>query len=263
MNRVRQLISDFVGLARVLGLAPAFRWLAMVGFKSAEIRKQGNLQPADLAMGEGPFLVKYSPQVQFQVKGRGVVTGIREMYVRDNYLRRGLLKIDEGDQVLDLGANIGNFTTLALAHGERTTVIAVEPSRTLNEQCAVSLSLNARFTGRSQLVRAFVGNMGKVQQETLTDSSYSDAEFLTEDQLLARAPLEQIDFLKCDIEGGEFALLSQTSRILKMTKKIAIEIHSFAGNVESLVTTLADSGFEILHIERSADGTATVLGRRR
>jgi FkbM family methyltransferase len=262
VNRVRQLISDFAGLARLLGLVPAFRWLAMVALKSAEIQKQGNLQPADLAMGDGPFLVRYSPHVQFHVKGRGVVTGIREMYVRDNYLRGGLLEINEGDRVLDLGANIGNFTTLALAHGKRTTVVAVEPSRTLSEQCAVSLSLNEGFTGRAERVRAFVGNMGKVQQEALTDPSYSDAEFWTEDQLLARAPLEQIDFLKCDIEGGEFALLSPSSRILKMTKKIAIEIHSFAGNVESLITTLAESGFQILHVERSSDGTATVLGKR-
>lgn len=184
------------------------------------------------------------------------------MYVRDVYLRNGLLTIEDGDVVVDLGANMGNFTNLALAHGKNVRVVSVEPGCRLNEAYKKSVALNDGFIERTQLVRAFVGKMGAVQDCMLEDEQYRGVGWISEDELITSLQLSKIDFLKCDIEGGEFGLLHPGSKLLQMTRKIAIEIHQFAGDVDGFIKMLIAQGFELKSIQREPDGSATVLGIR-
>ena len=58
------------------------------------IAKRGDLQSADRAMGNGPFKIilrRYG--CSFMISGPQAFSGIREMYVRDVYLRSGWLSI--------------------------------------------------------------------------------------------------------------------------------------------------------------------------
>jgi FkbM family methyltransferase len=262
MRMLRKLFGDFFGLVRVLGPFLAMKWAIMVVLNFTGIAKARNLQLADQAMGEGPFEVRFSPNVRFRIGGSGAFSGIREMFVRDTYLRHGLLSIEEGNVVVDLGANMGNFTNLALAHGGSVRVISVEPGRDLNGSYRKSLALNTSFGDRAQLFRAFIGAMDAKQAEMLTDPQYIGAEWISEDQLISDAGLTRIDFLKCDIEGGEFALLHAKSKLLAMAQKIAIEVHSFAGDVEKFLQMLVGEGFTLVCIQRDPDGTVTALGKR-
>src|SRR4051812_49591430 len=127
MRMIRQLVSDFLGMWRVCGAIVALRWLWQVLRHLGECRRRRDLQPADLAMGTGPFRVRLGKS-QAKVAGAGIVTGIREVWVRDCYLAGGFLAIGDGDVVVDLGANIGTFTMLALGHGQNVRVVAVEPN---------------------------------------------------------------------------------------------------------------------------------------
>jgi len=113
----KKLFGDFFGLSRILGPYFALKWASMILVHFPSILRRKDLQPADQAMGKGPFHVHFRSGVDFRIIGNGVISGIREIYVRDVYLRYGLLTIEDGDVVLDLGANMGNFTNLALAHG--------------------------------------------------------------------------------------------------------------------------------------------------
>lgn len=262
MGFLRKLFGDFFGLVRVLGLLLALKWAAMILLNAWGIFRARNLQLADLAMGEGPFLIRFSSNVHFRICGFGAFSGIREMYVRDTYLRHGLLNIEDGNVVLDLGANMGNFTNLALAHGRSVRVISVEPGRDFNNTYKKSLALNAGFLDRVRLLRAFIGSMEEKQEKLLNTPQYLGAEWICEDQLISQAGFERIDFLKCDIEGGEFGLLHPGSKILAMAQKIAIEVHSFAGDVEKFLIMLADEGFTLSYIQRDPDGTVTALGQR-
>ena len=258
----KKLVGDFLGLVRVLGPFNALKWAAMVLRNFRGIARARNLQLADRAMGEGPFKVCYSPNVCFQIVGSGAFSGIREMYVRDTYLRHGLLTIEDGDVVLDLGANMGNFTNLALGHGRSVRVVSVEPGRDLNDSYRRSLALNVGFVDRAQLFRAFIGTKDAKQEEMLVDPQYAGAEWIGEDQLITQAGLERIDFLKCDIEGGEFDLLNPESKLLKMARRIGIEVHHFAGDVEKFMTMLVEQGFQLKYVQRDPDGTVTVIGSR-
>src|SRR6202007_75251 len=140
----------------------------------------------------------------FKIAGPCCINGIREMYVRDVYLRGGWLNFDQNDTVLDLSANMGNFTNMALAIEPTVKVIAVEPNIVLNEVFERSVGLNPGHLTRTTLIRAILGD----PCDTIDgDADYVGAAQLTEGQLLERINLPRIDFIKCDIEGGEFKLL--------------------------------------------------------
>jgi hypothetical protein len=187
------------------------------------------------------------------VWGESAVSSIREMYVRNVYLHNRLLQIRDGDVVVDLGANMGNFTNLALAHGSKVRVIAVEPNEELNQIFEQSVGQNPGHRERVQLIRAVLGDCGPL--------SFS-APAKTEAELIEAGCIERIDFLKCDIEGGEFELLKPESRLLAMTRSLAIEIHAFAGDVESFVQMLIEAGFSIRSRSDAPDGSCTVLAAR-
>lgn len=261
MSRLGKLLRDVSGLARILGFSFAVRWLAAIARCGRSILRTRNLQGADRLMGTGPFDVRYRNSVQFRIRGVGAFSGIREMYVRDTYLHGGVLEIEPGDRVLDLGANMGNFTSLALAHGA-SRVIAVEPSSELNAEMWSSLALNPGFAERVCLCRVFLGAPSGRHLPLSDDPAYQGVPWVSEEQLISDAGIDAVDFLKCDIEGGEYELLKPGSRLLSMARKLAIEIHAFAGDVERFIGMLRTQGFSILYIQRDPDGTATVLARR-
>jgi hypothetical protein len=58
LSMLQKLATDFLGLARVCGVLTASRWIVFVGRHFPDIVREGNLQPADKAMGEGPFTVR-------------------------------------------------------------------------------------------------------------------------------------------------------------------------------------------------------------
>jgi hypothetical protein len=66
-----------------------------------------------------------------------------------------------------------------------------------------------------------------------------------EDQFLERCKLTEVGFLKCDIEGSEYALLGPSSRILDISRQIAIEIHKRAGDHQAFIENLVAKGFEV------------------
>lgn len=264
MNKLVKLVGDLLGLIKICGLAIALKWLFQVLLHFSSIMKNGNLQPADRAMGLGPFevtLKRYN--CRFKITGEEAFSGIREMYVRDVYLRNGWLTIKPHDTVVDLGANMGNFTNMALAIDPTVRVISVEPNIFSNGVFNKSVGLNAGHLARVTLTRAFLGQANPKSKALVAgDENYADAEWLTENQLIERMNIQSIDFLKCDIEGGEFGLLTTESKLLAMTKALAIEVHAFAGDVTKFMADIESCGFIIGPVQTAPDGTATFLAKR-
>lgn len=265
MNKFVKLVGDFLGLIKVCGLAIALKWLFQVLLKLSSIMKKGNLQPADRAMGMGPFevtLKRYNRR--FKITGEEAFSGIREMYVRDVYLRNGWLTIKPNATVVDLGANMGNFTNMALAIDPTVRVISVEPNVLSNEVFKKSVGLNAGHLDRVTLIRAFLGQANAKTKELIaTDGNYAGANWLTEQQFIERANIQSIDFLKCDIEGGEFGLLTPDSKLLAMAKVLAVEVHAFAGDVAKFMADVESCGFIIGPVQKDPDGTSTFLAKRQ
>lgn len=264
MQMIRKLASDFTGLWRICGPAVALRWLLQVSIHVPTILRSRSLMVADNKMGHGPFTVQLRRYgARFRIQGPNAFSGIREMYVRDQYLSDGWLAIPPDALVVDLGANMGNFTNLALATHPTVHVVSVEPSAALNAAFENSLSLNPDHRQRAKLIRAFIGTpTKKIIDVIATEPAYSGAPWISEDELLGQLKGRPVDFLKCDIEGGEFGILTDSSKLLQRTRQIACELHSFAGDVQSIVNTLTRLGFTLRTTVLEHDGSCVVVGKR-
>ena len=73
---------------------------------------------------------------------------------------------------------------------------------------------------------------------------------MSEEDLIKLTEIRQIDFLKCDIEGSEFGLLHEGSKLLQITSQLAIELHTNVGDAKQFEMMLRRTGFEtkIVHV---------------
>jgi FkbM family methyltransferase len=260
MNYLKIILKDARGIATRCGWPVALRWLWCVLATLPACMRSHNLQPADLRMGNGPFLVSRNG-ARAKLAGQQVFSGIREIWVRDVYLKNDYLRISPGALVVDLGANLGNFTSLALAQHGDVRVIAVEASRSLANNIRESAVLNG-WADRVAVKRAFLGLATKSQLGVAANPDYEDARYLSEREFLDEFDIRHVDFLKCDIEGSEFFLLDPSSKLLHITRNLAIEIHAWGGSVQRFLDHLRQIGFEIGVLAQDATGTCIALCKR-
>lgn len=124
--------------------------------------------------------------------------------------------------------------------------------------------MNSGHAERAVLIKGFLGTPGDKQISIIAEdpTNYADVPWITEDALIRMGKIVKIDFLKCDIEGGEFDLLSEKSRLLEMTRSLAVEVHAFAGDVEKFAQNLIDKGFTIRSRADASDGSTVILAAR-
>jgi FkbM family methyltransferase len=236
------LVSDFLGISRVSGIFVALRWALCVALTLPANLKTRNLMAADRKMGMGPFNVSHAIG-KAKLVGFQAFSGLREIWVRDVYARNDFLQIPDGGLVVDLGANMGNFSAMALAANKTARLVAVEPSRGIREKWRKTMAING-FQDRATLCENFVGVFTAKQQADFdTDPNYKGVGTLSEAEFLSTYGIDQIDFLKCDIEGSEFFMIEPESRILDITNRLAIEVHDFGGDVQKFLDTLKQRGF--------------------
>jgi len=260
MNAFLKIAADAAGISRVCGVPVAARWLMLTVIKLPAVLKSRNLQPADRGMGDGPFKARRA-RSRAILTGSQVFSNLREIWVRDVYLKDDFLSVPRDAVVVDLGANLGVFTALALAQNDSARVIAVEPSLTLLESLRKCVSANG-WSERLTPIRAFIGNFTETQKAALRQGSdYADAPTISEAELISRSAITKIDLLKCDIEGSEFFLLDPDSRLLSMTDRLAIELHKWGGDIQVFLSHLTRIGFEIGSVEW-AGGCCIALCRR-
>jgi len=240
-NNARIIATDFSGLWRVCGPGVAFRWLWAIVLNFGRIRRAGNLQTADVALGEGPFRVRLRGSSAL-VRGDQVVSGIREIWVRDTYLG-DFLTLADGAKVVDLGANRGIFTALALGYGPNVKVVAVEADPNECERFRQNVAVN-EAESRVDLINAFAGGTTKYQDGLKSSDRAATVPFVTEEQILAHLGGGPVDLVKCDIEGSEFAILANAGPLLAATQQFTAELHPDCGDVPAAIEQLKQMGFD-------------------
>ncbi|MHB9011050.1 MAG: FkbM family methyltransferase [Ignavibacteriaceae bacterium] len=180
-----------------------------------------------------------------------IFSGIREIWIRNVYLKDGFIKIPDAGVIIDLGANVGTFTMLGLANSNRAYVISVEPNAELNRMFLKQINYN-NFGERVNLQRFFIGLHSSKQTEMLKNPSTANAKFISQKEFIEINNLKKIEFLKCDIEGSEFEFIKDTS-LLQITDQLAIEIHDFAGNRTEFISKLKLLGFIIGPIKNDSE----------
>jgi FkbM family methyltransferase len=256
----RTVWSDLKGLYRVCGLGVALRWLLMILLHLPRCLRTRRLNSADLAMGEGP-VTAWRGGVPARLPGRWAVAHLREIWVRDQYLQSGFLHIPPDGLVLDLGANRGVFTALALACGPGVRVVSVEPLQEALPYLQQMLQLN-HWESRVRVGKIFVGGTGELQRQILAEQPEMAETFISEEELIRRFDLRHIDLIKCDIEGSEYELFTPHSRLLDLTDQIAIELHGDAATRDRFMEMLRARGFTQMRVSSRSDSDCIVSAKR-
>lgn len=262
---LKKIASDFKGIREVFGTGVALRWLGQIVMHARQCLKTRRLNAADLSMGEGPFVARRKGTTGPSAKllGAWSFALAREIWVRDVYLGGGHFRLEPGATVLDLGANRGVFTARALTEQPAANVIAVEPRRSDCGLLRRLVDLNG-WRDRVRICNCFLGGVTEWQERLLSQEQeeYGGVPFLDEAGFLQTNGVTRIDFLKCDIEGSEYTLLTPGSRMLAITRQLAMELHDFAGDRNQFLDMLRQVGFEVV-IYRESPGDCIVHAWRR
>jgi hypothetical protein len=70
--------------------------------------------------------------------------------------------------------------------------------------------------------------------------------------LFRKHHMDQVDFLKMDIEGSEFALFEDHEAWLPRVKAMSMEIHLDYGSVDGVLQLLRNNGFEVYYQNRAS-----------
>ena len=139
-------------------------------------------------------------------------------------------QINDGDVVVDLGANVGFFSVRSAEKASK--VIAVDGSPE-SYSCLVE---NCKDLDNVLTLNASI--LPKNGKQTWLWSKKGNPLRMTIEELMELYGLEKIDFLKCDIEGGEYELFnSLTPAILSKIDRIAIETHFEEENINFFLPT--------------------------
>jgi FkbM family methyltransferase len=182
------------------------------------------------------------------------------------------LEIRRGDSVVDVGANIGLFSLLAVYRGAGV-VTAFEP----HPQTARWLAENTAglpVTVRQAAVIA-AGATASLSLSPDSDTRHSTAvqqppvDHRPEVLEVAAVPLVAAiepgcDVLKLDCEGEEFALIhAAPPEVLHRVRTIVGELHEYAGDVGEMQRTLDAAGFDFHRHPGMAPGLSMFLAHRR
>jgi FkbM family methyltransferase len=190
----------------------------------------------DAAFGE-TFAVRHEGLLlHLQQTSFGVV---REIFGRECYCSAAELKSCR--RILDLGANAGVFGLFALVSTPEATVQLVEAQSKLMPALRDNMLRNG-FTDRVEFENALVGGehnewtrLLRMRQPELRDFSITD--------YLARTG--ECDYLKCDIEGAEYAFFGGDLSWLAKVRRIALEYHGSWGQGRRLGERLHAAGHTV------------------
>jgi FkbM family methyltransferase len=171
--------------------------------------------------------------------------------------------LPEHPVVVDVGANIGQFTFFCRHYLQAQRVVSVEPIK----ECLGLLQANAEAP--SDCYNCLVSNADGVKEffrcsrstqlsSSIRDGeeSYAQGEFIASQRLadlVRRAGLERIDLLKVDTEGSEYDVLRSGEEVLEQVGMILVEMsvsRTAEGNIFKTGSFLNDRNFELVAVER-------------
>ncbi len=165
--------------------------------------------------------------------------------------------------IIDIGANIGTFTTFAAYRSPRARIISVEPEPGNLAMLRKNIERNG-LQQRVTVVPAAIGGTDGTVTLHITDKSsgghslyhrYGNTRDVQVPMISLGSLMQQhgtttCDYLKLDCEGGEYeALYALSSDELKRIRFMAVEYHHFSDNPrhtpDALQAHLREHGFTV------------------
>ncbi|HEU4822679.1 MAG TPA: FkbM family methyltransferase [Nitrososphaeraceae archaeon] len=178
-----------------------------------------------------------------------------------------------GDIVIDVGAAFGFYTILASKRvGQQGKVVAIEPQpdsfEMLNRNIRLNKLANTRtlnYAVSSKKTTLKLYSTYSVIQERARQNlqSYIEVRADTLDDLLRRVGIDRVNWIKIDVEGAEYEVLTGAKEILYASKPISIlvEIHG-KDTYEPVIELLKSNNFNIEFEKTYDNGEKHVLARK-
>lgn len=249
MNSVKRLIEEYGAMGRILSFRDTIALAAATVKAAPEILKTKRLTALDSAMSRDLRLSYRRRSVAIPVAaidryladhgGDNPTFGnVREMYAVDCYLRRLNVPQPLGT-VLDLGANRGMFSLLALAALDADRAIGVEPSSKYEPVMRTLLEANRLNPDRAIRYNRFIASPSREKQDPFRNVSVQT--------ICAEHGLTSIGLLKMDIEGHEKDLFSEPEWLTGVDS-LAMELHHGVADLTEIPRALARYGFEYIPV---------------
>ena len=251
MNAVTRLLTEYSALGKILQPGDLISMLMATAANAPAILRSRKLTALDAAMSRN-MTVKYSgvrivmplADVDAILAGKNdnpTFGNLREIYARDCYLEHLRLSNPQRN-VLDLGANRGMFTLLALAALGAETAVGIEPVEHYSQTLKLLLDANGIRPERAPRYAKFISSPSV---ET-TDPSRN----ISIQTILRHQKLERFNLIKMDIEGHEKTVFSEPEW-LSSVDNITMELHPhFVGDLSLIPQALEHYSFKYRHIDQ-------------
>ena len=168
---------------------------------------------------------------------------LKEVFIFDFY-RSNLIR--KNDVVLDIGATVGEFSVLASKKvGKKGKVIAIEPN--IEDYKILKLNIKRNYCENVVPLNLGVGNKFGEEEITFWGKTFKFP-INTLENILNELNIQEIDFIKMDIEGFEIDVISNSMDIVKQAGVLSLECH---GTKEKLDKILQPHGFSFIPITYS------------
>ncbi len=202
--------------------------------------------------------------VEFIIRSAMDVWSVKEAFLDRFYERFGTL-VQDGWNIVDIGAGIGEFTLLVAKKHPVNPVFAFEPFHESYNLLKANLELN-QVDNVKAYEMAVWSEAGYVRLDSTPGEPSqfisSEADASTQDpenqhlvvpaislaDVFSRLGLERCDLLKLDCEGAEYPILLNTpSTVLKKIDRIILEYHDNVGKNthHKLEKFLSDHGYQV------------------
>jgi FkbM family methyltransferase len=177
--------------------------------------------------------------------------------------------INKGDTIIDIGANLGYYSFLfAKWTGKTGNVFAIEPVKIFNKifvekvKKMSNITLYSYALGSEEKTVELVSSthVGYLRTglphiyDQKKDGAIETQEFRFETQMkkpsLLFNDLEKIDYIKCDIEGFEYVVLSEMKEVIRKHKpKVQVEV--WGNNEEKVLALFNELGYSPYKLHKS------------
>jgi len=166
------------------------------------------------------------------------------------------VSVSEGDFVIDVGANVGEFSCAVSPRAG--AVLAIEPDPMVQEalrcnvECAQNVTMSQVALSDSDGTSDFYVSSKDADSSLFEPTDFSEViPVVTRclDTIVEERNIERVDFLKLEAEGWEPEILAGAKHTLSLTKKVAVdagpERHG-ATTIDAVEKHLSEAGFTVV-----------------
>lgn len=250
MNAALRILTEYSALNRVLERRDMFSVAMATVANTPEILRTRKLTALDAAMSRNMTIHFDNSEIAVPVadidhilaarNDNPTFGNVREIYARNCYLQN-LRPKTPLRAVLDLGANRGMFSLLALVALGAETAVGVEPTPVYESVFRLLLESNHISPTRAPRYLKFVSSPSVERQNP--DQNVSIQTILTEQKI------DRFNLVKMDIEGHERAVFAEPDWLARVDN-ICMEMHPFAGDLSLIPQALEHYSFEYILMDQ-------------